>query len=289
MSPVWWIGSRPAAWWRGAKTTGIAALIAWFSRQPAGNSSGRFFPIITRQRSGSGAGFPPAAPTNWWEASQLGAPTRRGLPATSPAPTHERLPCPFSGAGDPGGARRAPRTTGPAACPGPGRRRGGGVSPGLCLLLARFPDRGLPLLPFSTGPPADGATGILHRAGHRLRDLRAAPGVFLADLRLAVGGALVGAGVLARPVRRAGQRVPEAIGVAGGVVGALGVDRSRIFPERTLLSAVLLAGSGLCLFKFATNLHRDPSRHVRCGFRVDAVGRRPLEARPEEIGRASCR
>src|ERR1044071_8386481 len=204
MSPVWWIGSRPAAWWRGAKTTGIAALIAWFSRQPAGNSSGRFFPIITRQRSGSGAGFP----------------------ATSPAPTHERLPCPFSGAGDPGGARRAPRTTGPAACPGPGRRRGGGVSPGLCLLLARFPDRGLPLLPFSTGPPADGATGILHRAGHRLRDLRAAPGVFLDDLRLAVGGALVGAGVLARPVRRAGQRVPEAIGVAGGVVGALGVDRS---------------------------------------------------------------
>src|SRR6266545_7003787 len=165
------------------------------------------------------------------------------------------------------------------------RRRNRRISSRLRLPAAQFPHRDLSPLPVSTLRPAHRAQSLLFRHQRRLRGLRAASGFLLDHFRLAGGGALGGAGVLARLVRGAGAVVPEKIRPAGRGAGSVRLDRPRVFSQRTLLPPVLVAQCRLRIFPLAADFLRNAPRHVWNRAGADGPGRFGFAAVQPECGR----
>jgi hypothetical protein len=94
---------------------------------------------------------------------------------------------------------------------------------------------------------ADDATIVLHRAGGRLRLLRATTGMFRAHLWPGGDCIVVGAGVLDCIVLALAHLALARFGLKRGALCAISVDRSGVFPQRTLLPEILLVKRGICV------------------------------------------
>src|SRR5690349_4665411 len=186
------------------------------------------------RRKKSGASLPSTARINWSTTSPACAPMLQQLRETARWRRHEcgRQTGDSRASACVGGHTLCSRSTNvEEGSPATGGRCCGRFPPCVCFFMVELPDLSLPLLPLPARRASDAAPGVLHRAGHRLCGLCAAPCLLLDDFWLAGGRALVGAGLLARTVCRAGSIVPKAIRAARDCADSIHLDGSGIFPR----------------------------------------------------------